>query len=175
MMAIAKPNIQIFAGATNDCVSLIEEICTEISGICCLVWRSRNELFAQCRSLFYFQLMEIAMLEKKNQDLLLLYRFFGTLIERERRRLNKHLRRARDKGLPATLTLGQWLRIIERFNWGCACCDDGPFESIEHLTPVARGGGTTAVNCVPCCLACNDQHNVVLSRLERLKATLRDI
>lgn len=40
--------------------------------------------------------------------------------------------RFKDKGLPASLTLKEWLMIVEHFRWGCAFCD-GKFESIEHV------------------------------------------
>lgn len=78
------------------------------------------------------------------------------LIEREADRLKRNLERAERKGLPATLTLAQWLQILARYKWACAFCR-GPYESIEHMTRLADGGGTTADNCCPCCLSCNQQ------------------
>ena len=82
--------------------------------------------------------------------------------------------RFKDKGLPASLTLKEWLMIVEHFRWGCAFCD-GKFESIEHVVRIADGGGTTADNCVPACLDCNQLHGVVLGRLERVKLALAEL
>lgn len=76
-------------------------------------------------------------------------------VKREDGRIRKHTTRARKRGLEATLTVEEWLGILERHGWGCAFCG-GPFESIEHVVPLHYGGGTTAGNCVPACLECNE-------------------
>lgn len=73
---------------------------------------------------------------------------------REERRVQKHLSRSRKQGVAATLTLEEWLAILDAHDWKCAYCE-GPFESVEHVIPLHFGGGTTAENCVPACIACN--------------------
>ncbi len=100
--------------------------------------------------------------------------FFAPLVAREGKRLRGQLRRAQAKGLRADLTLIQWLRILAEWRWACAWCK-GPFESLEHLVPVRSGGGTTATNCVPACIACNQARDrfetlavVAGRRLEKL-------
>ena len=56
-------------------------------------------------------------------------------------------------------------------HWGngerCIYCD-GPFEELEHLTPVALGGAHSLTNCAPSCFACNraNSRSVVRSRQE---------
>lgn len=80
------------------------------------------------------------------------------LLERELRRVRRARYRARKMGNDATLTIHQWLHILRQYKWRCALCG-GPFETIEHLTPIAHGGGTNAQNCVPCCVQCNAKRN----------------
>lgn len=74
--------------------------------------------------------------------------------QREYQRAFDHCQRAREKGNPATLTGPQWLATLDRFHWQCYICG-APFTDLEHLTPIAHGGGTTAENCVPACGDCN--------------------
>jgi len=67
-----------------------------------------------------------------------------------------HLHRAKMARVPATLTLGEWVETLKRFDHHCAYCE-GPFEVLEHIIPISQGGGTTAENCVPACRACNSK------------------
>lgn len=79
----------------------------------------------------------------------------GTMTEHAR--LAAHLSRARGRDLPATLTLAEWTRTIADFNGLCAYCESAPVVALEHFVPISRGGGTTAGNCLPSCLACDDR------------------
>lgn len=74
---------------------------------------------------------------------------------REARRVQFHLDRAVGQRRLATLTIAQWMHILDRFHWRCAYCEDGPYEALEHVVPLVLGGGTTADNCVPACRMCN--------------------
>lgn len=71
----------------------------------------------------------------------------------ELRRVTANLRRAQKEGAPATLTIKQWIHILDHFNWKCAYCSRD-FQVLEHIVSVTHAG-TTALNCVPACLACN--------------------
>jgi len=88
----------------------------------------------------------------------------GPVLRTEINRVWKHCHRARKKSLPATLTIHEWLDLLNRYQWRCAFCG-GPFETIEHVNPLGRGGGTTAQNCVPACRICNDARSWLLSSL----------
>ncbi len=71
-------------------------------------------------------------------------------------RLHQHLRRARKRGQPATLTMSQWRRIVTTFDGKCAYCQEKSYEVLEHVIPLGQAGrGTTATNCVPACQSCN--------------------
>src|SRR5258708_39693211 len=74
--------------------------------------------------------------------------------EHEFVRIRLALNAARKRGLPATLTLSEWLYILDHFGWKCAYCR-GRFEVIEHVTSIIAGGGTTVENVVPSCIRCN--------------------
>lgn len=75
--------------------------------------------------------------------------------------LNKIVRqkkRARVKGAEATLTTAQWIEKLRTSQGCCYYCRKFigyRALTLEHLVPVAKGGGTTAENCVPACMDCN--------------------
>lgn len=62
---------------------------------------------------------------------------------------------ARAAGAVGSLTLNQWLHVLNAFEWRCAYCPDGPYQALEHVIPISRGGDTSADNCVPACTPCN--------------------
>jgi 5-methylcytosine-specific restriction endonuclease McrA len=76
-------------------------------------------------------------------------------LKKERLRVLTHLRRAYSAGLPATLSLAEWLHTLQDFNGLCAYCQQRQFEALEHFIPIDAGGGTTVQNCVPACGRCN--------------------
>jgi 5-methylcytosine-specific restriction endonuclease McrA len=74
-----------------------------------------------------------------------------------RTRVNQALLRAQDAGLPATLTIGQWLKTLDHFRWQCAYCQAQAVEGyigLDHYLPLCLEGGSTPDNCVPCCQEC---------------------
>src|SRR6266704_461109 len=75
--------------------------------------------------------------------------------------MNKIVRqkkRARVKGNEATLTTAQWVEKLRASQGYCHYCHTFiGFRALtlEHIIPIAKGGGTTAENCVPACMDCN--------------------
>ncbi len=68
-----------------------------------------------------------------------------------------HRRKARKRNAPVNdFTSRQWKEILEYFNHACAYClrQDVPL-TMEHMTPLSRGGENSASNVVPACLSCN--------------------
>lgn len=72
----------------------------------------------------------------------------------------RHLKRANG----VKITVGQWRDLCERFNNRCAYC--GIHEvilqilynqklTIDHVTPVSKGGEHSIENIVPACVSCN--------------------
>jgi len=88
-------------------------------------------------------------------------------------RIKYHNRRASSIGLAATLTLEQWLKTLEHFDWKCSYCQE-LYTVIEHFVPLTIGEeGTTAANCIPACHKCNglkgSDHPITISDNARAK------
>lgn len=77
-------------------------------------------------------------------------------MRREMKRARRQRRRARRYGRPADLTWREWLAILVRFSFTCAYCGRR-YETLDHVVPLAAGGGTTATNVVPACRPCNER------------------
>lgn len=76
-------------------------------------------------------------------------------VSHELKRLQQNLDRAIEAGTPATLTIDEWIKTLEHFNYKCSYCGKD-YEVLEHYIPVSKGGGTTKDNCVPACASCNN-------------------
>jgi len=75
-------------------------------------------------------------------------------IIREIDRVKSQVERAKMLQVEATLTLVDWLTILELFDWRCAYCLEKPFQVMSHVIPLPAGG-TTPENCVPACYSCS--------------------
>jgi hypothetical protein len=93
------------------------------------------------------------------------YEYEGIYWE-ENRKVLSQLRRAVEKSLSAILTSDQWLDTLDHFGWMCAYRLVAPYEALERLVPIERGG-TTADNCAPACKECNSSKGTLLSWLRR--------
>jgi len=80
------------------------------------------------------------------------------IIARELDRVNAHIFRARSLHVEATLTLVDWLIIINSYQWKCAFCQEKPFEVMYHHSPLELYG-TTPTNCVPACRSCRTRRD----------------
>lgn len=72
-------------------------------------------------------------------------------------------RLARRHGVENTLTLDEWLGILEEFGRSCAYClktttverhQPNTLE-LDHVAPMAKGGSNSRSNVVPACRDCN--------------------
>ena len=79
---------------------------------------------------------------------------------KDRRREQEHRKRARDQGsqvLPLTRAM-----VVGKIDyWGRKCwiCS-GPFEAIDHVKPISKGGAHILANIRPVCMSCNSKkHN----------------
>jgi hypothetical protein len=75
------------------------------------------------------------------------------IIARELDRVKADNTRARSFHVEATLTLVEWLIIVDFYQWKCAYCQEKPFEVMHHRVPLHEGG-TTSSNCLPACRGC---------------------
>ncbi len=80
------------------------------------------------------------------------------VIAQELERVNAQVSRARSLGIEATLTLVDWLLILDSYQWKCAYCQTKPFEVMYHLVPIPASG-TTPSNCIPACYSCRVRRN----------------
>lgn len=70
--------------------------------------------------------------------------------------------RARAVGLADTLTIYQWLSILNYWKWRCAICENVTRDlSPDHWLPLSNGAcpGSTYDNIVPLCEGCNLSKN----------------
>jgi 5-methylcytosine-specific restriction endonuclease McrA len=103
----------------------------------------------------YFRVKKIRQLAGTEENYLLLIR--------EIDRVKSQVQHARSLEAEATLTLIDWLLILEQFAWLCAYCQNKPFEIMSHVIPLPRGG-TTPENCVPSCYSCSTGKGKVHAR-----------
>ena len=67
----------------------------------------------------------------------------------------ENVRRAAKKyGQKATLTIGEWREIVNEYEGLCAYCF-APYEHLDHIVPVSKGGASSKENVVPACQNCN--------------------
>ena len=66
-------------------------------------------------------------------------------------------RRARKKNAPINdFTAAQWNLVKAHYNHRCIYCNKKPKRlTMDHITPLSKGGNHTMANIVPACLACN--------------------
>jgi hypothetical protein len=95
-------------------------------------------------------------------------------------KVHRHNARAREQGLPATLTTQEWRKTINHFGSKCAICQSGNYQVLEHFIPLVLGQkGTTADNCIPTCSKCNklkgDLHPLMLPEVLGLQTRMEEI
>lgn len=73
--------------------------------------------------------------------------------ERERSRIAQHNRRVALDDIKLSAEI--WSAILNVFDRKCCFCDSPDSLSIEHLTPVCKGGTNHPSNLAPSCLPCN--------------------
>ncbi len=62
------------------------------------------------------------------------------IIARELERVKANITRARSLRAEASLTLVEWLSILDAYQWKCAYCQEKPFEVMHHIVPLPEGG-----------------------------------
>ena len=71
-------------------------------------------------------------------------------------------RRANVLGNGGNLSLDDWRKIKEKYNFVCLCCGKREPEvvlTIDHVIPVSKGGMNDVTNIQPLCLPCNSRKN----------------
>lgn len=106
---------------------------------------------------YYFYQLQHNVINAAVQALLIVPQPTNDEIKRRKevKAVQHHVYVAKRKGLPASLTIDQWLTTLKHFHYLCAYCQESPYEVLEHHIPIIHNGGTTVYNCVPACEKCN--------------------
>jgi 5-methylcytosine-specific restriction endonuclease McrA len=90
----------------------------------------------------------------KNHDSIVLYKQTDKV--RTRHRLDSQIRYYMEKSAPGVFTKEQIDARIEYFGGRCWICR-GPYDTMDHVIPIARGGTNWASNQRPICTICNSR------------------
>lgn len=86
---------------------------------------------------------------------------------RESKMLWEQRRRAARSGASGDITLTDWIRILERFNYICPSCGDPEPDimlTLDHVVPLSRGGQHVPENVQPLCRHCNAvKHTTIIA------------
>ena len=68
----------------------------------------------------------------------------------------KHRRETRKTEAGGSYTAAEWNALVEHYGGKCLCCGrDNVALTVDHITPVAKGGTSNIDNLQPLCLSCN--------------------
>lgn len=81
----------------------------------------------------------------------------GGVAQQELWRVRAQNARTSVLGLQSDLTLKEWMAILIKYKMKCFYCKTKDFNSMDHIRPVSKGGGTTKDNVIPACSECNSQ------------------
>jgi 5-methylcytosine-specific restriction endonuclease McrA len=125
------------------------------------IWRENNkEAVSEYRKHYYEKNKEyyIEYYKKLSEEAKAKRSVYGKEFKRDNKEKYvkyAQIRRAKKKLLPHTLTVNQWEKIKESFNYKCAYCDKGVELEQEHFIPLSKGGEYTHNNIIPSCKSCN--------------------
>lgn len=93
----------------------------------------------------------------KNRDKIRLQNQKWRLENPYKHAVNKQLRKARERGLPNTLTIAEWQAALDYFGGRCAYCGSEGELSQDHYVPLSDPDcpGTVVQNILPACRGCN--------------------
>lgn len=92
---------------------------------------------------------------RNNQEKIKLYNKKYRKINRNKRIIEKHIRRATLRDLPIGFTVEQWEECKQYFGQLCAYCGGRRDLTQDHFIPLLEGGEYTINNIVPACETCN--------------------
>jgi 5-methylcytosine-specific restriction endonuclease McrA len=65
-----------------------------------------------------------------------------------------HRRRSRLNG---EFTPTEWNALLAEYDYSCGYCRSRENITVDHRTPISRGGTNTIANLIPACLSCNSR------------------
>jgi hypothetical protein len=94
---------------------------------------------------FYYHQLQHGIINAAVNSLLIIPQPSDEEINRRKavKTVQHHVYVAKRKGLPASLTVDQWLLTLKHFHYLCAYCQQSQYEVLEHHIPIIQNGGTT--------------------------------
>jgi 5-methylcytosine-specific restriction endonuclease McrA len=81
-------------------------------------------------------------------------------LERAKSRNAAHIRRLRMSCVDKNITAKDIRKILDSSNGFCVYCGkESMNNTLDHVSPISRGGGHTLENIIPCCRSCNSSKN----------------
>ena len=77
---------------------------------------------------------------------------------REKIKANNQINRVKRKGAIGSFSGKEWLNILEKYNFRCVFCgvhDSISKMTVDHITPLSKGGTNYIENIQPLCFKCN--------------------
>lgn len=74
---------------------------------------------------------------------------------RDRKNFAQRLRRARQAAASGEVSFEDWCGLLDRHGRRCAYCGAEGEPTVDHRTPLARGGSNRIDNLLPACRSCN--------------------
>ena len=94
--------------------------------------------------------------QRKNPEVKKQYNFYN--------KNRQHLKRANGIGI----TNQQWNEILKKYNFRCAYCGMQGNMTIDHITPLSKGGEHSSQNVAPACAECNGKKGTKLSWIPKI-------
>lgn len=87
----------------------------------------------------------------------------------ERRRANRVARRAQERKAPGVAPASAIAARVAYYGSTCYLCRSAPYEHLDHVIPLSRGGSNWPANIRPACASCNVRKgNKSLNEFQRI-------
>ena len=74
-------------------------------------------------------------------------------------RTNKINQAKRKKAKVFKVTVKDWKKLLNQYNFCCFYCKDKGEMTMDHIIPISRGGNHSIGNIIPACKSCNSKKN----------------
>jgi 5-methylcytosine-specific restriction endonuclease McrA len=110
-------------------------------------WRASNPEQSRARSRYYYRNTDLAVRKARSSE----YK----KLNHDKIRAHLRNRKARKRGCNGKCSAVQAQSRIEFYGGTCAYCTNAPYEHLDHVVPLARGGTGWPANLRPACAKCN--------------------
>lgn len=173
-----KETTEFYKNSASTAIDKLQTICKACSSINTKKYRVANP--DKCKQLWadYYDVNKDQLNEKRaqffeeNPEIRAEYNRDWNDKHPDERRAHNQNRRARKKNAAGYFTADQNAARVDYYGGCCWRCL-GPYEAIDHVIPLAKGGTNWPANLRPICRSCNSKKGSKHpSRLPKIKATL---